>query len=180
MILGMAAKVVPTLNGVDIRRLRPLWVPFALVNVGCAMRVGFQVLTDFGAWAYPVAGVSGLLEVAGIAIWGVHLWRIMNGWNPANDAVERPLRITLEHKVGQVVGWFPQTLPVFLDRGFAPLKNPLLRATVARGVSVRQAALQHGIDPHRLVEELNAAAFDACCHAARDEPSVSVALPVLP
>jgi hypothetical protein len=179
MILGMAAKVVPTLNGVDIRGLRGLWVPFVLVNVGCAMRVGFQVLTDFGAWAYPIAGVSGLLEVAGIAVWGLHLWRIMNGWNPVSDAAERPSRITLDHKVGHVVEWFPQTLPVFIERGFAPLASPLLRRTVARAVTIRRAAAQHGIDADGLLEELNAATFDACCHAASDDRAASVRLPVL-
>src|SRR5262249_38407875 len=35
MIVGVAAKVVPTLNGVDVRRLAPLWAPFALINAGC-------------------------------------------------------------------------------------------------------------------------------------------------
>jgi hypothetical protein len=39
MIVGVAAKVVPTLNGVDGRALPALWVPFLLLNAGCALRV---------------------------------------------------------------------------------------------------------------------------------------------
>ena len=74
-ILGMAAKVVPMPKGVDVRSLRPLWLPFVLVNLGCLLRVSLQIGTDFREGAFPLVGVSGLLEVAGIAIWGAQLWR---------------------------------------------------------------------------------------------------------
>jgi hypothetical protein len=46
MVVGVAAKVVPTLNGVDVRALRPLWLPFVLLNLGCLLRVTAQTLTD--------------------------------------------------------------------------------------------------------------------------------------
>jgi hypothetical protein len=77
MILGVAAKFVPVFTGVDGRTLTPLWAPFLLLNVGCALRVTFQTLTDFTPLAFPVAGVSGLLEVSALAIWGLHLARMM-------------------------------------------------------------------------------------------------------
>lgn len=160
MILGMSAKVVPTLSGVDIRRLRPLWLPFVLVNLGCALRVVLQVGTDFAPFPYAIIGVSGLLEVTGIAIWGLHLWRIMAGWRPAEDAaVQRPARIIADHRVGQVIEWFPVTLRVLLARGFTPLASPLLRRTVARAVSLRAAAARQNLDLERLLAELNEAAF---------------------
>jgi len=180
MILGMAAKVVPTLNGVDIRRLRGLWVPFVLVNLGCLMRVGFQVATDFAEWAYPIAGVSGLLEVTGIAIWGFHLWQIMNGWKPAEQlAADRPDRITADDKVGLVVEWFPETLPVFLARGFRPLSNPVMRKTVARAISVRMAAEHHQLDVNELLAELNAAAFHTTDVDAKSNRTGRIPLMVL-
>ncbi|MCA9244243.1 MAG: DUF1858 domain-containing protein [Phycisphaerales bacterium] len=159
-ILGMGAKVVPTLNGVDIQRLRALWTPFLLVNAGCALRVWLQIGTDFSGQVYPLVGVSGLLEVAGISIWGVHLWRIMSGWQPSGErAVEVPDRITGDHKVGQVIEWFPATLDVLLAKGFAPLANSIMRRTVARGVSLRMAAVRQGIELEGLLKELNDAAF---------------------
>ena len=159
MILGMAAKIVPTLNGVDIRQLRSLWMPFLLVNTGCFIRVFFQIGTDFADWAYPVAGVSGLLEVTGIAIWGAHLWRIMAGRRPTADAeIQRPSRITADDKIGWIVQWFPATLPVLIAKGFAPLQNPILRRTMARAVSLHTAAKQHNLDEETLVAELNLAA----------------------
>ncbi|MCK6456372.1 MAG: DUF1858 domain-containing protein [Phycisphaerae bacterium] len=161
MILGMGAKVVPTLNGVDARRLRALWLPFVLVNVGCLMRVSFQIGTDFREWAFPFAGASGILELSGIAIWGVHLWRIMDGWRPAGESFARPTVITAEDRIGLVVEWFPATLPLLISRGFAPLANPVIRKTMARTISIRAAAAHHGVDLVELLAELNRAAFGA-------------------
>ena len=167
MILGMAGKVVPTLNGVDLRRLRKLWLPFALVNTGCLLRVVFQIGTDFREAAYPIAGISGLFEVTGIAIWGVHLWRIMNGWKPAERAAaERPARITADDKIGLIVEWFPATLPLLLSKGFTPLANPVMRRTMARAISVRSAATHHGLDVEQLLAELNTAAFGDSCRGS--------------
>jgi hypothetical protein len=70
MIVGVAAKVVPTLNGVNTRDLSPLWGPFVLINAGCLLRVTGQTLTDFTPAAF-LAGVVGF-GVTGLAQWGGH------------------------------------------------------------------------------------------------------------
>ncbi len=79
MIVGVAARVVPTLNGVDPRQLSKLWGPFLLLNTGCALRVCGQLLTDFVPAAFPITGLSGILEVLGLTLWAIHLWPIMSG-----------------------------------------------------------------------------------------------------
>ena len=76
-IMGVAARVVSAHAAPwapDVGRLR---LPFALVNIGCALRVTTQVAVDFTAAAFPVAGASGVLEVAGLAVWGARLARAM-------------------------------------------------------------------------------------------------------
>ena len=79
MILGVSSRVVPILAGVDSKRLSSLWGPFILLNVGCAGRVGLQVMTDFAPHvAYSLIGITGIMELAAIAWWGVGLWRVMN------------------------------------------------------------------------------------------------------
>ena len=160
MIVGVAAKVVPTLNGVDIRALSPLWLPFLLINVGCSLRVGGQVLTDFWHPAFPIAGVSGCLEVAGLAIWGVHLWRIMAGYvtgSRPSDAI--PYRssdpILANHVVGEVLERHPQLLAAFLAFGFKPLASAWLRKTLASRVTIGQACRLAGANEETLLARLN-------------------------
>lgn len=168
MILGVSAKVVPTLAGADAAKLTALWPTYVLVNTGCAMRVFFQILTDLPSmkeFAYPVAGISGVLEVTGIALWGAHLWSVMNGRHAAEpQAAPDPakvLRIEESMKVATVLDLFPATLGVFVAHGFDLLENPFLRKTLARNVSVKQAAGIKGVDLAKLLEALNGAAFPA-------------------
>jgi hypothetical protein len=172
MIVGVAAKVVPMLNGVDGRRLSGLWAPFLLLNAGCALRVTAQTATDVVPWAFPLAGVSGLLEVTGLALWGVSLWRLMAGYRPSGAEPLGPgVAIEARHTVGEVLARYPALLEVFLAFGFTPLANPLLRSTVARAVPLATACRYLSVDPDALLEALNAA-------RGRQEPG-RVSLPLL-
>ena len=78
MIMGVSAKVVPILAGVDARSLSSLWGPFLLMNLGNAARVSLQLATDFTPAAYPLVGFTGFIEVIGLTWWGIELWRTMN------------------------------------------------------------------------------------------------------
>lgn len=73
MIVGVSSKVVPTLSGVDVRRLASLWPTFILLNLGNAMRVTFQIATDFTPSAFPIMGASGFIEVVGLTLWAYEL-----------------------------------------------------------------------------------------------------------
>jgi len=78
MIMGISARVVPILAGIDSNRLSALWGPFILLNLGNAGRVTLQILTDFvPRVAFPLVGFTGFLELAALAWWGVGLWRVM-------------------------------------------------------------------------------------------------------
>jgi hypothetical protein len=161
MIVGVASKVVPTLCGVDVRGLSPLWGPFLLINAGCALRVVCQTLTDFTASSFPFAGASGILEVAGLALWGVHLWRVMDGRARVRVPAVAPLvlgePITAAHRVGEVLDRYPELLNIFASFGFTPLTNPLLRRTVARFVTIDRACRGEHVDPDQLLVALNIA-----------------------
>jgi hypothetical protein len=161
MIMGFAAKVAPTLNGVDPRVLSALRGPFLLVNVGCVLRVAMQPLTDWSPGIYPFLGISGTLEVAGLAWWGFGLARVIRrGQREAGVLAAapgpRPERIEARHRVAEVLDWFPETESVFLDRGFTAIRQPLLRRTVARQVTLAQAAGLRGVGLDELLGALNA------------------------
>jgi hypothetical protein len=160
MIMGMAAKVVPTLNGVDPRTLGSLRGPFLLLNAGCLLRVLMQIGTDWTTSVYPPLGLSGTLEVTGLAWWGIGLIVLMlRGQRAepesAQSALPVPRRIEPHHRVGDVLEWFPLTENVFLRHGFKAIQNPALRRTVAREVTVAQAARLRGVDPASLLLDLN-------------------------
>lgn len=168
MIVGVAAKVVPTLNGVSVHSLPPLWVPFVLINAGCILRVSGQTLTDFVPAAFPLAGVSGLLELAGLAVWGVHILAVMagkarvrSGGAVSADAytpVAPNGALAESNLVGDALDRHPGLLDEFVRRGFWPLKNPVLRSSLAKTVTIGQAARKLGLNPEELVRSLNEAA----------------------
>lgn len=166
MILGHAAKVVPTLNGINPKTLTQLWGPFLLINTGCLLRVTTQIATDWTKNAYPIIGLSGTLEVVAIAWWGWHLVAIMlKGKREQEHALASAssaqpalcLPITSQTNVLQLVEQYPQTLPVFIAHGFAPLANPVLRRLVARDVTIAKACKMHEIPVEPFLAELEQA-----------------------
>jgi hypothetical protein len=179
MIMGMAAKVVPTLNGVDVRTLSPLWGPFLLVNAGCLLRVSLQTLTDWHPAFFAAVGVSGVLEVIGLGWWGAHLARIMlvgarfdaaaATTTTANRTITAPPpppdHIAPGMYVADVLTWFPQTGPVFDAFGFTLLRNPVARRTMARGVTLAQAAAFRGVNLEQFLDALAAAGGHGSDHA---------------
>jgi hypothetical protein len=175
MIVGVAAKVVPTLNGIPGKRLPALWGPFVLINLGCTLRVFGQTATDLLPGAFSVAGVSGLLEVTGLALWGGHLWLIMSGRARLRSETAANLPVpTLvpgapvsgKHAVGAVLEARPELLQVFVDHGFTALVNPYFRRNIARVVTIESACRRMGVDLEEFLNALNGKTEsdpDSCC-----------------
>jgi hypothetical protein len=75
-------------------------------------------------------------------------------------------------KVDEALNLYPQVLAVFVDYGFKPLQNPLLRKTFAPLVTIQAAAKMHQWPPERLeafLDALNAMAAGPA-PAGPDEP----------
>lgn len=158
MIVGVSSKVVPTLSGVDVKLANSLWPTFVLLNLGNLTRVSFQIATDFTPAAYPVMGVSGFIEVVGLALWGYELFTNMRvGKKLEREAVAlnfQPLDIKPDTKVGAVLARYPQSLEIFVRRGFPLLRNPVLRKTMARAITIEQACRREGVDLSGLLDDL--------------------------
>lgn len=155
MIMGIAAKVVPTLVGRDVKTLTMLWWPFALVNIGCMLRVGMQILTDWHAGFFSVIGISGTLEVTGLAIWGIHLAKLMLTSQPVRMAGPIPERIEAGHVVADVLQWYPESLAVFERFGFTMLRKPAVRRAMAHRVTLGQVAAMRSVDITAMLDSLN-------------------------
>lgn len=159
MIMGYSAKVVPTLNGIDARKQTGLILPFLLVNTGCLLRVVLQTATDWQSEIFPLLGVSGSLEVLGMAIWAAHLLRILLSAPSSlpGQLPPAPQVITPDCTVANVLDWFPQTKSIFLANGFTGINNPVLRKTVASQISIARACRMQGTDEERFLAQLNEA-----------------------
>jgi uncharacterized protein involved in response to NO len=159
MIVGVSSKVVPTLSGVDVRRAKSLWPTFLLLNLGNLTRVSFQIATDFSPAAYPVMGVSGFIEVIALALWGYELlanMRVGKKLEKESSALNffQPLDITPDTKVGEVLARYPASLEIFVRRGFPLLRNPVLRKTMARAITIEQACRHERVDLVGLLDEI--------------------------
>jgi hypothetical protein len=156
MILGVSSKIVPVLGGLSLSQVGTLRATFWLVNIGNAMRVVFQILTDSYSWAYPVMAASAWIEVTGLAIWALDLWRAMGRRpRPASSCGNIPL--TAGSRIADVVAAYPETIPVFLEFGFTMITNALMRQTVARSVSLEQVCRLRHVDQAALLGALHAA-----------------------
>jgi hypothetical protein len=139
-----------------------LWLPFVLINTGCTLRVVGQTLSDFSPRAFAIAGVSGLFEVTGLAIWGVHLWRIMSARARPDahehecDAVAIPDgEISRRSTVAGLLDRDPELIDTFVAYGFKMLSNSRLRRSIARVVTIEQACRRMDVNPDQFIADLN-------------------------
>jgi hypothetical protein len=105
--------------------------------------------------AFPFTGVSGVLEVTGLAVWGAHLWRIMRRGEVLSDDGPISGPVHAGHRVGAVLDRHPELLPTFVSFGFRPLLNPVLRRTLAHGVTIGQACRMAGVEIAPLLTAVN-------------------------
>lgn len=157
MILGISSRVAPILRGIDPQTLSPLAYPFLLLNLGCGMRVIFQVLTDFSPQAYPVMGISSLLEVSALIAWAVPLWRAMD--RPAQEEKAGAAftgHLTGAETVDLVLASRRGALDLLVSHGFHALESAPLRALMARRIRLEDACRMHGVELDPLLAGLNA------------------------
>jgi hypothetical protein len=157
MIMGVAAKVVPMLNGIDSRVLPALWIPFVLVNAGCALRVSMQVLSDWHHIGFAAIGFSGAMEVTGLAIWGVGLAWIIIRRKPLREIQPAGEQACEANGVGsmtlnpdltmeQIASRYPQLQPRMQQLG--------LDTCCSAERSIREVAEKRGLHPMFLVRML--------------------------
>ena len=157
IMVGMASRIIPVFRGVNLHSPVLLELTFWLLAIGNVIRVVFQSLSAlYGPFWLKVAGVSGVLELAGLLLFGYNLWKTLN----ASAQDEEPgiawlPPIAATTKVGDLLTAYPALLPVFVGHGFTALANPVLRKTIARQVSLGQACRMHGVELESFMKELS-------------------------
>ena len=164
MIVGCASKMIPMSLGTQLYSYRLLFWTFVLLNLGNTLRVTCQPLaTDYhmNALFLPL-GLSGFLEYTGLCLFGYNIWKTVASASGGQAIGEKELTgrvtvVTPETNVYQLVKQHPQCLDILVNRGFTPLKNPVMLNTVAKTVNLGTAASIHPIDLGSLLKELNEA-----------------------
>lgn len=155
MILGCASKMIPLSKGVKLCSPKLLNATFILVNIGCFFRVVAQPLSShLYPQLYPVMGISGFIEYAAMFCFGVNAWRTMQ-LNVQEESSEQIKTATAHTNVYQLIKQYPQTLDILVNFGFKQLKNPILRNTLARTISLGQAVQINPVNLEDLLNELN-------------------------
>ena len=77
MILGFGAHVTARMNDLDEKNLAPLWSVFVLLNIGNAARITLEIATDYSSGAFAPMGITGFIELIGLAIWAANVSRPM-------------------------------------------------------------------------------------------------------
>ncbi|MFN3531463.1 MAG: DUF1858 domain-containing protein [Candidatus Brocadia sp.] len=157
MILGCASKMIPLSKGVKLCSPKLLNATFLFINIGCVFRVAAQpIATHLYPQLYPVMGISGFLEYAAMFFFGINAWKTMQ-LDTEEEPTEQIKTATASTNVYQLIKQYPQTLDILVGFGFKQLKNPILRNTLARTISLGQAVQINPVNLEDLLKELNAA-----------------------
>jgi len=157
MILGCASKMIPLSKGVKLCSTRLLNASFVLINIGCVFRVAAQPLsTHVYPQLYPIMGMSGFIEYAAMFCFGINAWKTMQ-LDTKEESTEQIKVATASTNVYQLIKQYPQALDILVGFGFKQLKNPVLRNTLARTISIGQAAQINPVNLDDLLRELNKA-----------------------
>jgi hypothetical protein len=152
-IMGVISRVLPVFTG------NPLWSPrartatFALLNLSVAVR-GLEVVVVTGLWpeAWSLIALSGPPAVAAVVFFAANVAMTLRG---PRGAVERtPVASDLADAPVLRLLDIPGALDLLVGAGFTPLANPMLRATLARNVTLRQACYLKGIPLPPMVEKI--------------------------
>ncbi len=150
LIVGVSSKVVPILRGIDLAGLPSLWLPFVLLNTGNALRVGAEI-----AGVASLMALSGPLLAAGYFLWALHLWELLG--RRVDDAAPPGDGIHAGMHPADVLARHPATMAVFEQFGFGMLRNPILRATLGRQITLRGACQLKSVKLDDFLSALNRA-----------------------
>ncbi len=159
IIFGMSARIIPVFTGVRLHSDLMLLGTFVLVNLGNAIRVLTQPLADlFGGSVFALMGVSGFIEVTGVVLFVVNLWRTID--SPVEEGL--PLAqagvngaATGSMMVSDVLASRPGALEILARHGFTQLRSAIGRRTLAKAVTLEEACRMKGVSLQDVLAELN-------------------------
>ena len=96
----------------------------------------------------------------GVILSGVSILATLRARPAAHVEPASGVPLSLDANVAALIDSHPEALPLLIEAGFAPLANPMLRRSLARMVTLRQACGLHKVDAEGLLSKLR----QACSH----------------
>lgn len=155
-IIGYSMKMIPVFTGNRIWSLGLTRWTFWLLNIGNALRIGFELLSiTKDPTIHHIVGVTGFLEVTALILFGINIWVTMI----KEEAYEvKPIEVfTGNETVFALTEQFPQTIPVLREAGFGKITNPMLRKTLGRAITVKKACEEQKVDFNALKPKIKMA-----------------------
>ncbi len=152
MILGVASRVLPVFTGHRLWSPRLRAATWWLLNLGVLLR-GLEAAVAAGVWpaAWPFIALSGPPAVAAMFLFTGNVMMTMRGQTSAlrpSGPRDVPDQLIPDQLISDLLR-VPGVLELLVEAGFTPLRNPAMRATFARTVTLRQACRMRdvGLDP---------------------------------
>jgi heme/copper-type cytochrome/quinol oxidase subunit 1 len=151
VMFGVAQRVLPVFNGVNLHSSRAMRVTFWLFAAGSTVAVAMAFASVYEtAWAFAWAGAAGTLVLAAV---GVFAWNITMTLLATAEKFTRESEVKASTRVADILDVWPDLRPVLIHGGLSGLAA--LRHNPPRFVTLDLAARRHGLDPQRLIDLLN-------------------------
>jgi hypothetical protein len=151
MILGVAHRVLPIFNGVNLHSNKLMRVSFWHLAAGTTMALAMAFNAAYNsAWSYAWSAASGWLVLAAVMMFAANLWRTLR---TRAEMFSADAEVKLATRIADLLDEHPELRPVLIHGGLSGLAR--MRGNPPRFVTIEFAARRHGIDPRPLVAALN-------------------------
>jgi uncharacterized protein involved in response to NO len=152
MIFGVAHRVLPVFNGVNLWSNRLMRASFWHLAAGTTLSFAMAFNKAYPAtWNYVWSAVAGWLIFAALAMFAVNIAMTLR---TRHEPYRRGAPVTLHTRVAELLEAHPELRPVLIHAGLAGLAA--MRHSPPRFVTLEFAARRHGLDPQPLIRALNA------------------------
>ena len=151
IILGVAYRVLPIFNGVNLWSNRLMRVSFWHLAAGTTLSFAMAFNKAYpAAWSYAWSGIAGALVFTAVAMFAVNIAMTLR---TVAEKFTRASVVKPTTRVADLLEVFPDLRPALIHGGLAGLAA--IRHNPPRFVTIEFAARRHGLDPQPLVNLLN-------------------------
>lgn len=151
MILGVAYRVLPIFNGVNLWSNRLMRASFWHLTAGSTLSFAMAFNKVYETtWSYAWSGMAGALVFAAVVMFAVNIVMTLR---TQHEKFTRETPVTLHTRIAELLEVCPDIRPVLIHGGLGGLAA--MKHNPPRFVTLEFAARRHSIDPQPLVKLLN-------------------------